>query len=289
MDYEKHYKKLIEKCQQENDLGDVYYENHHIIPKCMGGPDDDWNLVKMTPEQHYIAHLLLAKIYRIPALIYAANMMQNRTNNNKKYGWLKREFSRIERESKLGKSRSKKSIEKQKRTIREKIENGTHVSARIGAKLTEEHKRIISEANKGKHIPERSRSSLKGFILRYGEEEGTALYLATNERKSNSLENLIKRHGQEEGTRRHNERIRKMLETVEKNGGRKPLKHTEESKQRLRETQLLNSGSRGKVWVTNGIKAFRVFENEIPEGYVRGRKLKSPTLLKNEEEQSQDK
>lgn len=93
MDYRRHYNLLITRGQ--NRILDVYVECHHIVPRCMGGTDDIGNLVKLTPEEHYVAHQLLVKIYPgISGLIYAVRMMcfGNR-RNNKMYGWIKREFS----------------------------------------------------------------------------------------------------------------------------------------------------------------------------------------------------
>ena len=45
---------------------DIYYENHHILPKCLY-PDltkEKNNLVLLTPKEHFIAHLLLVKIVK---------------------------------------------------------------------------------------------------------------------------------------------------------------------------------------------------------------------------------
>ncbi len=36
-----------------------YREKHHIIPKCLGGTDDSWNIVELTYEEHIEAHLIL--------------------------------------------------------------------------------------------------------------------------------------------------------------------------------------------------------------------------------------
>lgn len=36
-------------------------ESHHIIPKSMGGSNAKTNLVKLSPREHYICHLLLTK------------------------------------------------------------------------------------------------------------------------------------------------------------------------------------------------------------------------------------
>lgn len=40
-----------------------YVERHHIIPRAYGGSDDLSNIVKLTGREHFVAHLLLARIY----------------------------------------------------------------------------------------------------------------------------------------------------------------------------------------------------------------------------------
>lgn len=64
MNYQKIYNHLIEK-RKNNRLSkeDCYCERHHIIPTSEGGNDNDENLIYLTAREHYIAHLLLAKIY----------------------------------------------------------------------------------------------------------------------------------------------------------------------------------------------------------------------------------
>lgn len=42
----------------------IYFENHHIIPKSLGGGNNRENLVLLTPKEHYICHLLLTKMCR---------------------------------------------------------------------------------------------------------------------------------------------------------------------------------------------------------------------------------
>jgi hypothetical protein len=39
-----------------------YSEEHHIIPKSLGGNNDKTNLVKLTAREHFICHLLLVKM-----------------------------------------------------------------------------------------------------------------------------------------------------------------------------------------------------------------------------------
>ncbi len=71
MNYHRIYDQLIKKARNENrikGLG-IYYEAHHIIPRCLGGKGTVWawrnhtNIILLTPKEHYIAHLLLCEIY----------------------------------------------------------------------------------------------------------------------------------------------------------------------------------------------------------------------------------
>lgn len=41
-----------------------YYEQHHILPRSLGGSDEKSNLVMLTAREHYIAHLLLYRMYK---------------------------------------------------------------------------------------------------------------------------------------------------------------------------------------------------------------------------------
>jgi hypothetical protein len=74
MDYERIYNKLI--AQAANTPPTQSTETHHIVPRSCGGTDDPSNLVALTVKQHYIAHLLLAKMYRQehPDLIFAIQL-----------------------------------------------------------------------------------------------------------------------------------------------------------------------------------------------------------------------
>lgn len=98
MNYQKHYNALIERAKSRNLEG--YSESHHIIPRCIGGTDHRNNLVSLTPEEHYTAHLLLVRIYPgCHQLVHAAHMMTvgstMHCRNNKVYGWLKRRYSQV--------------------------------------------------------------------------------------------------------------------------------------------------------------------------------------------------
>lgn len=98
MNYQKHYDLLIERAK--NRILHGYQERHHIIPRCMGGSDDKSNLVGLTPEEHFFAHIILIKIYPgNDALVRSVNKMC-RGHKGKRtrslYGWLKRKFAEVQ-------------------------------------------------------------------------------------------------------------------------------------------------------------------------------------------------
>ncbi len=94
MNYKKVYDLLIEKVKKENrkkQIG-IYYEAHHIIPKCLGGQGSysrtkqHPNIVLLTAKEHFIAHLLLHKMYpENKPLMYACWRMCNIQNKYREY------------------------------------------------------------------------------------------------------------------------------------------------------------------------------------------------------------
>jgi len=92
LNYQKIYNSLIARAVGRTI--DAFSEVHHIIPRCLGGDDHEDNLVRLTPEEHYVAHQLLAKLYPDNFKItYAAIMMCANRPSNKLYGWLRRKHS----------------------------------------------------------------------------------------------------------------------------------------------------------------------------------------------------
>jgi hypothetical protein len=60
------YKNLIDKAilEKRTKSTEIYYENHHIVPKHMGGDNSKDNLVLLTFREHVLAHYLLWRIYK---------------------------------------------------------------------------------------------------------------------------------------------------------------------------------------------------------------------------------
>ncbi len=61
MDYNKIYYQIIKRGNNRKLEG--YIEKHHIIPKCIGGSDDEDNIVELTAREHFLCHMLLCEIY----------------------------------------------------------------------------------------------------------------------------------------------------------------------------------------------------------------------------------
>ena len=59
------YNSIIERAKKEERKkgSGVYYESHHILPKCLGGTDIKDNIVLLTGKEHYICHKLLIRMY----------------------------------------------------------------------------------------------------------------------------------------------------------------------------------------------------------------------------------
>lgn len=83
MDYSRIYNQLISKRQNIPPPENVYCEKHHIIPKCLKGTNDKSNIVRLTAREHYIAHLLLAKIHKNKGLDKAVALMSRQISTIK--------------------------------------------------------------------------------------------------------------------------------------------------------------------------------------------------------------
>lgn len=109
MNYSKIYQNIIDRAK--NRIPEGYVERHHIIPRCLGGSDDKDNLVALYPEEHFLCHILLLKMYPNKSnLILAVNKMCRPIKSGRKkrklYGWLKRRFAAKQSQSQSGQGNS---------------------------------------------------------------------------------------------------------------------------------------------------------------------------------------
>jgi len=189
MNYGSIYSKFIESRRERQLSKDDFVERHHIIPRCMNGSDDDSNMISLTPEDHFFAHLLLAKTYDTRPLWGALVLMASNIENaswpySKKhrvgFGIARRRFFELNR----GNTHPRADLtgyifyhmdgEKFKGTRidfeREKLVPPASVNAMILGLITHCCGWSISPINKSEYLAARSETSrkngknLKGFI-----------------------------------------------------------------------------------------------------------------------------
>lgn len=101
MDYQKIYDNLVKK-RLENPPTEKF-ERHHIVPRSLGGSNNDDIIVKLTYREHYIAHLLLCKIYKpkggadYARMLFAFNRMQtgrdgSQVKNSRMFEYFREDF-----------------------------------------------------------------------------------------------------------------------------------------------------------------------------------------------------
>jgi hypothetical protein len=163
MDYQKHYNLLISRAKDRQLSG--YAEVHHIVPKCMGGGNEQSNLAKLTPEEHFLAHQLLIKIYpNERKLVFAAWAMCRGINrNNKRYGWLRRAQSEAQKGTKLSaEARKKISAARTGTKLTPEAAKRLH-DGRKAAGTSDEHRAKLSAALKGKPKSDKAKAALKAY------------------------------------------------------------------------------------------------------------------------------
>ena len=145
MNYSIIYENLINKCVTRNwskKSAPCYTEKHHIKPKCLGGDNSANNLVCLTAKEHYIAHLLLAKIHG-GKLWYPVKLMSGNSNHlftGSMYEVARIKSAKIVANANKGKVRTKE----QRETI-----SRNHARPQLGKHHTQETKLNMSIAQRG--------------------------------------------------------------------------------------------------------------------------------------------
>jgi hypothetical protein len=110
VNYRKHYNELMKRGAARFDGTSLikarrsipfFVERHRILPGCIGGKYVAGNVAWLTPEEHFLAHELLVKLYPTNAkMIHALFSMSNGNGKmtNKQFGWIRSKYI----ESKIG-------------------------------------------------------------------------------------------------------------------------------------------------------------------------------------------
>lgn len=147
-------------------------ENHHRIPKSLGGTDDEPNMVKLSPKQHFIAHLLLIKMLaglNKQKMLYALRSMANlRHSKGRSYFVGARIYARIRRElrshpmSQMQRNKISAALcgRKLSKDHRQKI--GCGLLGRIQSQTTRD---LIAVKNRNKVVSDRTRAKISASKL----------------------------------------------------------------------------------------------------------------------------
>ena len=185
MNYNKIYFQIIEGAKNRILDISIYTEIHHIIPRCIGGNNSKENLIILTAKEHFLAHLLLAKIHG-GKLIQAAFMMSNmKRYNSRKYSWLKEVASKINSDRQKEQMKDEKYREKVftkergnkiSTALKGKEHSENHIKNQISARRingtyvqSEEQKKLLSEANLGSKNPMYGKTHTKEASKRISE------------------------------------------------------------------------------------------------------------------------
>jgi hypothetical protein len=174
MNYALAYQKLIAHAQKRVCING-YVERHHVFPKSLGGTDDSSNLVALTAREHFIAHMLLARMYG-GTMWYAITIMaKDGRGSSRSFEIARKKLSTLMKGNKNTLGRKATDAEKEHMSKSRKGKKG-HVQseetrkllsiANTGKKLSDATKAKLSEVQKGKSKPqgfgEKVSQSLKG-------------------------------------------------------------------------------------------------------------------------------
>jgi hypothetical protein len=200
-----------------------YSENHHIIPRSLGGTNELSNIVKLSAREHFICHVLLTKCTVGPnrhKMLYAANMMSQIARDyqhqyiptSRLYEMLKKEFGQM------------------------------HSKRLLGRKLSNEHKAKISESGKGRIVSQETiqKRTEKNTGKKRTTEQKEKMRIAQLTRKEKTVEEKIlisnrisaSLTGKTKGIQKSDEHKQKLSQSL--TGKTKGIQKSDETKAKMR-------------------------------------------------------
>lgn len=222
MNYQNVYDRLIEHYR--NNVLEEHYEVHHIIPVCLGGKNTSNNLVRLSLRAHFVAHLLLTKIYKThQGLALAAFMMSARKSikSSRNYEWLRRKVS----QHKKGKPAHNKG-------------KPSTLKGRPGTPHTDETKRKLSEARKGKKTgpcSDKRKANIQKALLGHKHSLETKRKISESRSGQKDTEETRLNKSKAQKGRKHTTETRRKISEAQK--GNKRGSATEEIKNKIRKTK----------------------------------------------------
>jgi len=137
------YSTFINSCKLRTYIG--YTENHHILPKSMGGSNEPSNMVKLSAREHFIAHWMLWKAYQNKEMTFAFWSMKMSPKGKRTFKLTSKTYSILkEQHSELQSERIKIYNPMFNQIIKDKLRK-----TKTGTKASEETKLKMSIAQKG--------------------------------------------------------------------------------------------------------------------------------------------
>jgi len=234
--------------------GDEYHERHHIIPKCMGGTDDEENLIDLFAREHFVAHKLLAEEnegnYKLVAAWWR---MCNWQDHNKEF------YEPAPEEYEVARiAFSKAHSEAMRGENHPNYGKRGELSTNWGKHFSEDHRRKIGERNKGKTVSEESR--------RKNSEAHKGIPRSQESRQKQS--ELAKRLWKDEDYR--------SMQTERMMGDKNPFygkTHTDETKQFLSE-------QRKEAWKNEEYRRQHSGANASNYGNTRGKSIFAKKIIR---------
>lgn len=239
MDYVKHYSALIQRARTRT--LDATKEEHHVIPRCLGGKDCKKNLVDLTPEEHLVAHLLLVRMFpKVPGLVLAAVMMSrdNRNGkraNNKLYGWLRKRAVEAASIQRTGKTHSAETKAKISAVLKASPKMAAANAAKRGIPRTEAEKKKLSSAGKISETAKAARLIVQAGRIGTKHSEATKQQMSAERKgRKHTPEQRAKISAALKGRPKSAEHVAKVAAALTgKVGTRLGAKLSEETKQKM--------------------------------------------------------
>lgn len=189
MNYALTYGQLIARAKQRVCING-YVERHHILPKALGGSNDSSNLVALTAREHFIAHLLLARIYGGSMWHAVTIMKKDGRGSSRSFEIARKQLSLLMVGNKNTLGRKASDEEKARLSVSQKGKKGRVQSA--------ETKALLSAVNSGKTIPQATRDKISAAQKGKAKPEGFGIkvseYLKGKPRSQETKDKISKHY-----------------------------------------------------------------------------------------------
>lgn len=181
--YTNTYFKIIKAAQARTSI-DGYTENHHIIPKCLGGSNEKDNLVRLTAREHFICHYMLTKMVSstrhrfqlgkaFNCMLYVSKPGQPRYKvSSRSFESFRKHYSKLFSEQQKGDKNpmyGKVVSEETRKKLSIALKNCGYVPS-------DEIRRKLSAANKGKIVSKETRDKISNAKKGQGSGENNPMF-----------------------------------------------------------------------------------------------------------------